>query len=219
MTFSICVREACGDQDRFGVAVTTRMPGIGDLSPFVSPHGAVAVQGHVTGALGPRIVDLLGDGYFLADVVQTVLRPETDPENRQIHGVDGHATTTFTGGACNDWAGHRSGPNYTVAGNLLTDECVVDAVAESYESSDRDERLAKRLIDALEAGEAAGGDCRDLDVQSAALRVFDPNAPLGDSYYNDLRTNATWTPLADLRESYETGVHGREIVADRYDWD
>ncbi|WP_267639554.1 DUF1028 domain-containing protein [Haloarchaeobius amylolyticus] len=219
MTFSICVRESCGDHDRFGVAVTTRMPGIGDLSPFVSRHGAVAVQGHVTGALGPRLLDLLADGYYLDDVIQTVLGPELDPENRQIHGVDSHGTATYTGEGCNDWRGHRSGTNYTVAGNLLASDAVLDAMAECYEDGDRDEDLAKRLIDVLEAGEDAGGDRRDLDIQSATLRVVDPEAPLGDSYYNDLRTNATRTPLADLREHYELGVEGRAVVADRYDWE
>ncbi|WP_435363906.1 DUF1028 domain-containing protein [Haloarchaeobius sp. DYHT-AS-18] len=219
MTFSICVRESCGDHDRFGVAVTTRMPGIGDLSPFVSQDGAVAIQGHVTGALGPRIIELLAEDYHLDDVIRTVLSPEVDPENRQIHGVDRNGPTTYTGEACNDWSGHRVGETYSVAGNLLESGAVLDAMADSYEHSDRSERLAKRLIDALEAGEDAGGDHRDLDIQSAALRVFDPEAPLGDSYYNDLRTNATWTPLADLRERYELGLRGREIVASRYGWD
>ncbi|MFC5133595.1 MULTISPECIES: DUF1028 domain-containing protein [Haloferacaceae] len=224
MTFSICVRErytddAGDDRVRFGVAVTTRLPGVGALCPFASEHGAVATQSHTNVKLGREGITYLADGLAVEDALDALLAADEGRERRQLHGVDADGTFAFSGDECGEWYGHRVGQNYTVAGNLLVGPEVVEDVAAAYESTAHGEApLAERLIDALAAGHEAGGDKReDLPVQSAALRVT--NTEEGDRAepsYDDLRVDATETPIADLRETFETAVRGYEDALARY---
>ena len=234
MTFSVCVREAfVADSDpdsdpappvadgpehrRFGVAVTTRLPAVGALSPFVSENAAVATQSHVNVELGRRAVAYADEGLGVDDALTALLNADDGRETRQVHGVDADGTFAFSGEACEGWYGHREGENYTVAGNLLTGESVLAAVADAYESGDRDEPLAKRLVDALAAGYAEGGDRRDdLDVQSAALVVASTRDAPHEPHYNDLRVDATETPMRDLRETYRTAKRGYEAALEKY---
>ncbi|MDB2246043.1 DUF1028 domain-containing protein [Halorubrum ezzemoulense] len=223
MTFSICVRERYTDEDgddqtRFGVAVTTRLPGVGTLCPFASADGAVATQSLVNVELGRKGIEYLGDGLAVDDALEALLNADEGSAQRQLHGVDADGTFAFSGDECNGWYGHREGENYTVAGNLLTGEDVVEDTAAAYESDAHgDAPLAERLIDALAAGHAAGGDKReDLEVQSAALLVCNTEEETDDPYYNDLRVDASETPVADLRETYETAKRGYETVLEKY---
>ncbi|SFR34892.1 DUF1028 domain-containing protein [Halogeometricum limi] len=222
MTFSICVRETYADETgadrtRFGVAVTTRLPAVGTLCPFASENGVVATQSLVNVELGRKGVEYLDDGLAVDDALQALLNADDGREQRQLHGVDSDETFAFSGAECQGWFGHRVGENYTVAGNLLTGESVVDATAEAYESGDRDEPLAKRLVDALEAGHEEGGDKRDdLEVQSAALVVTSTADETPEPYYNDLRVDATRDPIADLRATYETAKEGYEAAVAKY---
>ena len=223
MTFSICVREEYTDDDgerhtRFGVAVTTRLPGVGTLCPFVSENGAVATQSLVNVELGRKGIAYVEDGIAVEDALQSLLNADEGAPQRQLHGVDADGTFTFSGEECNGWYGHTNGENYTVAGNLLAGESVVEAVASTYESDAfGDAPLAERLIDALEAGHAEGGDKREhLPVQSAALQVETTAEEAFGGYYNDLRVDATETPIADLRETYEEARRGEEILAEEY---
>ncbi|ESP87577.1 DUF1028 domain-containing protein [Candidatus Halobonum tyrrellensis] len=223
MTFSICVRERYTDDagerhTRFGVAVTTRLPGVGTLCPFASENGAVATQSLVNVELGRRGVDYLDDGLAVDDALEALLNADDGRAQRQLHGVDADDTFAFSGEECNEWYGHTTGENYTVAGNLLTGESVVDAVAAAYESDAfGDAPLAERLVDALEAGHDEGGDKREhLPVQSAALKVRTTEAAR-EAYHDDLRVDATETPIADLRETYEQARRGAEILAEEYD--
>ena len=222
MTFSICVREEYEDEDgneqrRFGVAVTTRLPAVGTLCPFVSENGAVATQSLVNVELGERGVEYIDDGLAVEDALQSLLNADEGAENRQLHGVDADGAFTFSGEECHGWYGHREGENYTVAGNLLTGEAVIESVAETYAESGRDAPLAQRLIDALGAGYAEGGDKREeLHVQSAALTVRSTED--GDEpYYNDLRVDATETPIQELRETYRLASDGFEQAMERYE--
>lgn len=225
MTFSICVRETDEDdageeQRRFGVAVTTRLAGVGTLCPFVSENGAVATQSLVNVELGAKGVEYLDDGIVVEDALQALLNADDGAEHRQLHGVDGDGSFAFSGDECRPWYGHRDEGEYTVAGNLLTGEAVIDAVAETYEASDRAEPLPKRLVDALEAGHEAGGDKReDLPVQSAALLVETTEDRPLDPAYEDLRVDATETPIADLRETYELAVRAHEDAVEKYEDD
>ena len=223
MTFSICVREEYTDDEgdrrtRFGVAVTTRLPGVGTLCPFVSEHGAVATQSLVNVELGRKGIEYIDDGLAVEDALQSLLNADEGAEQRQLHGVDADGTFAFSGEECNDWYGHTSGENYTVAGNLLTGEAVVEAVASAYESAAfGDAPLAERLIDALAAGHEEGGDKREhLPVQSAALKVETTEDREVGTYYDDLRVDATETPIADLRETFEEARRGREILMEEY---
>ena len=225
MTFSICVRETYQDdageeQRRFGVAVTTRLAGVGRLCPFASENGAVATQSLVNVELGEKGVEYLDDGLAVEDALQALLNADDGAEHRQLHGVDGDGSFAFSGDECKPWYGHRDESEYTVAGNLLTGEAVIDAVAEAYERGDREEPLPKRLVDALEAGHEAGGDKReDLPVQSAALLVETTEDRPLDPAYEDLRVDATETPIADLRETYELTVRAHEDAMERYEDD
>ena len=224
MTFSICVREPYENDEgeshkRFGVAVTTRLAGVGTLCPFANEHGAVATQSFVNVDLGRKGISYLADGLSVDDGLEALLNADDGREMRQLHGVDSDGTFVFSGEECNDWYGHTAGENYTVAGNLLAGEDVIDDVAAAYESSAHGEApLAERLIDALEAGHAAGGDKREeLAVQSAALNVTNTEAgEPTDPYYNDLRIDATETPIADLRDTYEGAKRGWEDAVERY---
>ncbi|GAB6879393.1 DUF1028 domain-containing protein [Halorubrum gandharaense] len=224
MTFSICVREGYTDeggdrQTRYGVAVTTRLPGVGTLCPFASADGAVATQSLVNVELGRKGLEYLADGLAVEDALEALLNADDGREQRQLHGVDADGTFAFSGEECKDWFGHEVGENYTVAGNLLTGEDVVADTAAAYESDAHgDAPLAERLIDALAAGHEAGGDKReDLSVQSAALKVVNTEeGDRSDPYYNDLRVDATETPIADLRETFETAKRGYADVMAKY---
>jgi uncharacterized Ntn-hydrolase superfamily protein len=228
MTFSICVREgyetADGDAEtRYGVAVTTRLPGVGTLCPFANEHGAVATQSLVNVDLGRRGVEYIGDGLAVEDTLSALLNADEGSANRQLHGVDGEGEFAFSGEDCKPWYGHQIGENYTVAGNLLRGEDVITETAAAYEAGaadgmdvEADAPLAERLIDALAAGHAAGGDKREeLRVQSAALLVRTTEDRDSDPFYDDLRVDATETPITDLRETYELAREGFEAALER----
>jgi len=244
MTFSICARERYVDEEgdeqtRYGVAVTTRLAGVGTLCPFASEHGAVATQSLVNVDLGRKGIEYLGDGLAVEDALQSLLNADDGSPGRQLHGVGSEGEFAFSGEECKPWFGDTVGDSYTVAGNLLTGPEVVDAVAESYEESapadpddaedgepesddseydDADAPLAERLVDALAAGHAEGGDKREeLHVQSAALLVRSTEDREMRPYYDDLRVDATETPIADLRDTYELAKEGYEQAMDRYE--
>ena len=222
MTFSICVREAYEDDDgaeqlRFGVGVTTRLPGVGALCPWVSEHGAISTQSRTNPRLGSKGLEYLADGLAVDDALDALLHADEDASHRQVHGIDAESSFTFSGEDCLDWYGHLAGEHYTVAGNLLAGERVLDETAAAYEASDRDDPLAKRLVDALAAGDAAGGDKReDLVVQSAAVVVASTEEHEYEPSYNDLRVDASETPIGDLMATYELAKQGYEAALERY---
>ncbi|MFC7072485.1 DUF1028 domain-containing protein [Halovenus rubra] len=224
MTFSICVREQYEDDEgteqyRFGVAVTTRLAGVGTLCPFANEYGAVATQSLVNVNLGRTGIEYLEDGLAVGDALEALLQADDGESQRQLHGVDKNGEFAFSGEECKGWFGHTVGENYTVAGNLLTGESVIDATAEAYEESkDEDRPLAFRLADALATGHAEGGDKREeLHVQSAALLVRDTQEYPLDPSYNDIRVDATETPVVDLQETLALAQEGHEMAMERYE--
>ena len=259
MTFSICVHEPYTDEEgseqhRFGVAVTTRLAGVGTLCPFAGEHGAVATQSLVNVELGRRGIEYLADGLAVEDALQALLNADDGAENRQLHGVDADGSFVFSGEECEPWFGGHDGSDavaghYTVAGNLLTGEEVIEAVADAYEEhapqrgaesragaegtresapsgdagptdpdGDGPAPLPERLVEALAAGHEAGGDKREeLTVQSAALLVEDTEERAFDRAYTDLRVDATETPIADLRATYELAVEGHADAMAKYE--
>lgn len=223
MTFSICVRETYEDdagdeQIRFGVAVTTRLPCVGTLCPFVSESGAVATQSRVNVDLGRRGIEYIDDGLAVEDALEALLNADDGASDRQLHGVDRDGSFVFSGDDCLPWFGHIDRGEYTVAGNLLTGEAVIESVADSYADSDRDRELAARLIDALAAGHAEGGDKREtLHVQSAALRIADTESRESPAYHHDLRVDATETPISDLRETYRMATEEFAAAVEAYE--
>jgi uncharacterized Ntn-hydrolase superfamily protein len=191
------------------------------MSPVASADGAVATQGVVNEGLGRDALDALADGQSLESAVETLLRADPDADRRQIHGVDRNGAVAVTGEACNDWCGHRETDAYTVAGTHLTGEAVLDAVADAYEQAapggSTADPLAGRLVDALAAGRRAGGDRRDdLPVRSAALVVARTEDLTPTPYYEDLRVDASETPIRDLRETFEQARRGYRQVLEKY---
>jgi uncharacterized Ntn-hydrolase superfamily protein len=235
MTFSICVREPYVDdagesQTRYGVAVTTRLAGVGTLCPFASENGAVATQSLVNVDLGRKGIDYLDDGLAVEDALEALLNADDGREDRQLHGVGSEGEFAFSGEGCRPWFGQTVGENFTVAGNLLTGPEVVASVVEAYEETapplegedvgEAETPLAERLVAALAAGHAEGGDKREeLHVQSAALLVRTTEDREMEPYYNDLRVDATETPIGDLRDTYELAKEGYEMALERYEDD
>lgn len=196
-TFSIVARSS-GNRE-FGVAVSTAVPGVGALVPHVCLTGAIATQASVNIHLGLRGVQLLASGVRLDGVLEELLRQDPRPDVRQVHGIDAHGVQfVHTGTECVPWAGHLTGPNHTVAGNMLVGEETVRAMSQEFaatEASGLD--FAERLLMALEAGQAAGGDKRGK--QSAALLVASPEP----RFYHNLRVDDDPEPVAELRRIFE----------------
>jgi uncharacterized Ntn-hydrolase superfamily protein len=201
-TFSIAARDA--GSGLLGIAVSTKVPAVGSLCPFIRfGVGAVCTQAWVNPYLGPRILDRLAAGASAEQALEIEMAAEPDAEIRQVGVVDAlGGSAAFTGPATDSWAGHRSGPDYSVQGNMLVSRATIQAMAESFESA-AGEPLAERLLRALEAGQAAGGDRRGR--QSAALLVR------GAEVYAvaDLRVDEHAEPVAELRRIFE--VAKREL--------
>jgi uncharacterized Ntn-hydrolase superfamily protein len=198
MTWSILARSADG---AFGIAIASRFFGVGVLCPHLrSGAGAVSTQALVNPMLGPWGLDLLSEGLPVAEVVRMLVASDAGRDHRQVHALDQWgAAAAHTGASCIDWCGHLAGPDWSVAGNMLAGPAVVAATAEAYESA-RGRPFAQRLLAALDAGEAAGGDKRGK--QAAALRIFTT-----ESYPTlDLRVDDHEEPLVELRRLYEKSL-------------
>jgi uncharacterized Ntn-hydrolase superfamily protein len=201
-TFSIVAR--CARTGQLGVAVSTKVPAVGSLCPFVRARvGSLATQAWVNPYLGPRILDALAAGASAESALREVLAGEIDRELRQVGVVDARGeSAAFTGAETDPWTGHRTGPGYSVQGNMLVGEETLTAMAHAFGDS-AEQSLPERLVRALEAGQAAGGDRRGR--QSAALVVFgDEDYPLAE-----LRVDEHRDPVAELRRVLE--VAKREL--------
>ena len=168
--------------------------------PWADPlAGAVATQAYANPRYGPAGLALLRDGVAAAEVVRTLTDADDESAHRQLGVVDGQGrSAAYTGEECSEWAGHRTGPGYAAQGNILVSGATVDALAETFESSSS-KPLSERLLDCLDAAQAAGGDRRGQ--QSAAILVVGPGqgyAGLSDSVV-DLRVDDHHRPLEELR--------------------
>ena len=195
-TFSIVgYDQTTGD---LGIAVASRFPSVGAVVPWAAPGvGAVAVQALPGPQFGPRGLRLLTDGRTPEQTVAELLSGDGDAGLRQIGVVaaDGRAAS-YTGSGCDDWAGGVSGDGYAAQGNILAGPRVVGAMEETYLQADGP--LAERLLQALAAGEDAGGDGRGR--QAAALLVVrvDGGYLRSSDRYVDLRSDDHPTPVAEL---------------------
>ena len=195
MTWSIVARDS--KSGAFGVAVTTKFFAVGALCPYVaSGIGAVATQALVNPTFGPRGLQLLATRMPAPEVVNTLLANDDGRAVRQLHVIDGAGRiAAHTGANCLKWCGQIEGDGASVAGNTLAGPEVVSATLESYQSRP-DRAFADRLLSALEAGQAAGGDKRGK--QSAALLIHTTE----DYPYLDLRVDDHPNPLVELRRLY-----------------
>ena len=204
-TFSIAaIDPATGES---AVIVTTRVPFVGRAVPWVRAGvGAVATQSWTVVEYGKSGLDLLEQGVAPADAIEKLLADDAGREKRQLGMIDMKGrTASFTGKENGAWAGNRSGRNYTVQGNILVGPEVLDAVAAHLDATEGTRMpLAERLILALEAGQAKGGDKRWGYLQSAAIRVADPNDPGrgGDHISLAIDVGEHESPLAELKRIY-----------------
>ncbi len=196
MTWSIVAHDP--QSGAFGVAVTTRFFAVGALCPYAqSGVGALATQALINPNFGPQGLELLAAGVEPAEVQHRLLAGDEGREHRQLHMIDRLGRIAqHSGRSCIGWYGARAGLGYSVAGNMLAGEGVVDATAAAYEAGAA-LPLALRLLAALDAGQAAGGDKRGK--QSAALRIYTTEA-----YPSlDLRVDDHPEPLVELRRLHE----------------
>jgi uncharacterized Ntn-hydrolase superfamily protein len=195
-TFSITARDA--QTGTLGVAVSTKVPAVGGLCPFIRfGAGAVTTQAWINPSLGPLILDRLEAGQSAAQALEQVMAEEVDRELRQVGVVDHKGgSAAYTGHGTDAWAGHGTGENYSVQGNMLVGEDTIGAMEQVIRAAS-DQSLAERLLRALEAGQAAGGDRRGR--QSAALIVR------GEQVFPlvDLRVDEHGDPVRELRRIYE----------------
>ena len=207
-TFSIAAVDPSTGES--GVAVTTRVPCVGNGVPWVRAGvGAVATQASTRTAYGAELLDMLEQGMSPAEALATAVASDPVANRRQVGVValDGRAAQ-HTGDGTSSWAGHRSGANYAVQGNTLVGPEVVEAVADNFESTEGSVRhLADRLIEALTAGQGMGGDSRVGRLQSAAVLVADPregHSRRADGMTVQINVCEHPTPVAELRRVYNT---------------
>lgn len=195
-TFSIVARDpATGD---LGVAVQSKFLAVGSVVPWAQAGvGAVATQSFANTAYGPEGLRLMAAGWTAREALDRLLAIDHDVTKRQVLLVDADGrAAAFTGEKCFDWAGHIVGDGYACAGNILVGQNTVQAMAETFAATQGP--LAERLVAALAAGQAAGGDSRGQ--QSAALLVVRTAGGYGgrDDRYVDLRVDDHYEPIAEL---------------------
>lgn len=197
MTFSIVARDPqTGD---LGIAVQSKFLAVGAVVPWAKAGvGAIATQSWGNTSYGPRGLALLAKGLSAAETMARITADDEHRESRQVGivGASG-APATFTGDACYPWAGGVVGEHYACQGNILVSEETVQAMARTFEETSGP--LYDRLIAALAAGQAAGGDSRGQ--QSAALLVVREGGGYGgfNDRFIDLRVDDHPHPIEELR--------------------
>ena len=188
---------------QWGVAVQSKFLAVGSVVPWAEPQvGAIATQSYANPRYGPEGLALLREGRTAPEVVEALTAADNGRDERQVGIVDGAGrAATFTGDACHEWAGGRTGDCYAAQGNILVSAATVDALAVTFESNAHLE-LGQRLIECLAAAQAAGGDRRGQ--QSASLLVVEKDAgyaKLSDTVI-DLRVDDHERPIAELRRLF-----------------
>lgn len=200
-TFSIVGFDP--ETGELGVAVQSKFIGVGSVVPWAKAGvGAIATQSLANTSYGPEGLALLEKGYTAQEVIRILTDGDEDRGLRQVGIVDAKGNSaTFTGENCYDWAGGKTGPNYAAQGNILVSEETVNAMADTFENSRGP--LAERLLQALDAGQEAGGDKRGR--QSAAIYVVKENGGYGgyNDRYIDLRVDDHPDPIKEIIRIYK----------------
>jgi uncharacterized Ntn-hydrolase superfamily protein len=212
MTWSIIARDESTGQ--IGIAVATRFFAVGARVPHIAAGiGGIATQALVNPYYGIDGIKLLREGREPRDIVETLIAADSGHQSRQLHIMDaGGRVAAFTGRDCVDWCGHIEGKGFSIAGNMLAGARVLDDTGKTYIAGEH-LPFAQRLIAAMRAGEAAGGDKRGK--QSAALLIY------GTEEWSDLnlRVDDHTDPLTELERleavSRERWVHFRKYLPTR----
>jgi len=194
-TFSIVAY--CQGTGELGIAVSTAIPAVGAINPFAKARvGAIATQAWSNPYLGIDGLNLLEQGFSPTEVLTQLYRVDPNREKRQLSIVDAHGNVAaFTGKEVEPISGHHKGKGYVVAGNLLVNKKTIEKMAEAFEGTQGP--LGERLLIALEAGQAIGGDRRGK-VSAALLIVKDEEYP-----HVDLRVDEHKQPVAELRRIFD----------------
>jgi len=198
MTWSILARDA---QGRFGVAIASRFFAVGALCVHTRRGvGALATQALMNPLYGPAGLALLSDGLSAAEVVGKLVAADAGREQRQLHVLPATGpAAAHTGANCTAWRGHFLADDFSVAGNMLAGPQVIEATAQAYRDA-AGRPLAERLLAAMDAGEAAGGDKRGK--QAAALRIHADE----DHPQLDLRVDDHAEPIVELQRLYRVSL-------------
>ncbi|MEZ6140757.1 MAG: DUF1028 domain-containing protein [Zavarzinella sp.] len=195
-TFSIVAWDP--ETKEWGVAVASKVLAVGAVVPFAKADvGAIATQSYANVTFGPKGLEMLAKGKSAEETLKALLAEDEGREIRQVGIIDAKGNVAnFTGNKCLAWAGAKSGKNYTCQGNILAGEEVVNKMATAFETTKG--AFAWRLLAALEAAEAAGGDKRGK--QSAAILVVKDKAGYAgfNDRYIDLRVDDHESPVQEL---------------------
>ncbi len=219
-TFSILGHDP--ETGEVGGAVQSRVFSVGNGVLWAEADvGVVATQAIVDVSYGPRGLELLRSGLAPDAVVRALLDGDPDPRperwtksGRQFTVMDAHGrVSTHTGPRASDWAGHRVGRHVSAQGNILAGAAVVDDMVEAFETTEG--HLSLRLLAALEAGQAAGGDTRGM--QSAAMIVVkqDGGVWLNNDVVLRLQVDDSEQPIVELRRLVEIAARQRERIRGR----
>ena len=198
MTWSILARDERG---QFGVAIASRFFAVGALCVHTRRGvGALSTQALMNPLYGPAGIELLAAGRPAHEVVEHLTNADEGRSQRQLHVLPAvGAPAAHTGASCVDWCGHLLFDDFSVAGNMLVGAAVIESTAQAFRDA-AGAPLAERLLAAMAAGEAAGGDKRGK--QAAALRIH------GDEDYPalDIRVDDHEEPVAELHRLYEKSL-------------
>ncbi|MBY0611747.1 MAG: DUF1028 domain-containing protein [Beijerinckiaceae bacterium] len=191
-TFSIVAR--CERTGMLGVAVSTAVPAVGAVCPYIEAGvGAVSTQSWVNPYLAIEALKLMRDGHSGPDALAKVIEADPGRDVRQIGIVDATGrAAAYTGSSCTDWCGQIVETNVSIQGNMLVGAATLEAMADAFRESVA-LGLDERLLLALEAGQAAGGDKRGK--QSASLKIYHEEAYA----WLDLRADEHRHPVSELR--------------------
>jgi uncharacterized Ntn-hydrolase superfamily protein len=200
MTFSIAAFDP--ENGDLGIAVQSKFPNVGVVIPFARAGiGAIATQSYCNTSFGPRGLKLLQKGANPQDVVDELIAGDEEREYRQLALINAHGNgAAYTGAQCFEWCGSIVEDNFSVQGNCLASDAVANNMAQRLRDSQG--TLAERLLDALAAGQAAGGDRRGQ--QSAALLVVREGGGYGghDDRYVDISVYDHSAPIEELYRLY-----------------
>ncbi len=195
MTWSIVAKDP--RTDLFGIAIASRFFAVGAFCPWASPIGALSTQALMNPMFGPRGLALLSEGLKAPDIRDMLVAADRGGAGRQLHLVDAAGlTAAHTGPECVDWCGHDSGAGVSVAGNMLAGPAVVGETLGTYERN-LDLPFVERLLNAMDAGETAGGDKRGKQAAAILIQGSEPYPRLS------LRVDDHADPLVELRRLYE----------------
>jgi len=198
MTWSILARDASG---RLGAAIASRFFAVGALCLHARRGvGILSTQALMNPLYGPRGLDLLAQGQSPQQVVAALTGADDGRAQRQLHVLPAQgAPAAWNGASCIDWCGHSAGEDFSVAGNMLAGAQVLEATAQAFQAT-RGQPLAERLLAALAAGEAAGGDKRGKQAAALLIQADEDYPQL------DIRVDDHVDPVQELQRLYRVSL-------------